>query len=96
MTTLRAGRFRSRGSIFGMGKILVSFPEPSRPAMGPIQPYLKKVPAVLTRGVKRPGRDADHSSLLVIRLRMSGTTPSLLHLPSRPVQRQPYLHMTGH
>jgi hypothetical protein len=34
----------------------------SRPALGPTQPSVQRVPGVLSPGVKaRPGRDADHS-----------------------------------
>jgi hypothetical protein len=33
----------------------------SRPALGPIQPAIQWVPGVLSLGVKRAGREADHS-----------------------------------
>jgi hypothetical protein len=33
----------------------------SRPALGPIQPPIQWVPAVVSPGVKRPWREADHS-----------------------------------
>jgi hypothetical protein len=33
----------------------------SRPALGPTQPLIQWVPATLSLGVKRPGREADHS-----------------------------------
>jgi hypothetical protein len=33
----------------------------SRPVLGPAQPPIQRVPAAFTPGVKRPGREADHS-----------------------------------
>jgi hypothetical protein len=33
----------------------------SRPALGPTQPPMQWVPGALSLGVKRPGREADHS-----------------------------------
>jgi hypothetical protein len=33
----------------------------SRPALGPTQPPIQWVPGALSLGVKRPGREADHS-----------------------------------
>jgi hypothetical protein len=54
-TRLRAGRsgFDSRGG--GL------FTTVSRTALGPTQPPIHWVPGALSLGVKRPGRDADHS-----------------------------------
>jgi hypothetical protein len=58
VTKLRAGRpgFDSRQ---GLGIFL--FSTASRPAVGPSQPLIQWVPGVLFLGVKRPGREADHS-----------------------------------
>ena len=39
------------------------FPHQSRPALGTTQPAIQWVPG-LSRGVKRPGRGADHPSLI--------------------------------
>jgi hypothetical protein len=43
----------------GMGIFL--FTTVSRPALGPTQPPIQWVPGVLSLGVKRLGREADHS-----------------------------------
>jgi hypothetical protein len=37
------------------------FSTSSRPALGPTQPPIQRVPAALFPGVRRPGREADHS-----------------------------------
>jgi hypothetical protein len=37
------------------------FTTASRRALGPTQPLIQWVPGVLSLGVKRPGREADHS-----------------------------------
>jgi hypothetical protein len=43
----------------GAGNFL--FTTASRPALGPTQPPFQWVPGALSLGVKRPGREADHS-----------------------------------
>jgi hypothetical protein len=52
---LRAGRPRGRSTSPGRVKYFLFF-TPSRPVLGPTQPRIQCVP-----GVKRPGREADHS-----------------------------------
>jgi hypothetical protein len=37
------------------------FTTASRTALGPTQPLIQLVPAALSLGIKRPGREADHS-----------------------------------
>jgi len=45
----------------GLGILL--FTTASTTALGPTQPPIKWVPVALSLGVKRPGREADHSTL---------------------------------
>jgi hypothetical protein len=44
----------------GLGIFL--FTTASRPTLGPTQPPIQWVPGTLSLGVKRPGREADHST----------------------------------
>jgi hypothetical protein len=37
------------------------FSASSRPVMGPTQPPIQRVPGALSLGVKRPGRESDHT-----------------------------------
>jgi len=46
---------------FGRPKYVFLFTTASRTALGPTQPPIQWVPGVLSLGVKRPGREADHS-----------------------------------
>jgi hypothetical protein len=46
-------------SWWGLGIFL--FTTVSRTALGPTQPPIQWVPGALSLGVKRPGREADHS-----------------------------------
>jgi hypothetical protein len=57
------------------------FSHTSRPALGPTQPPVQWIPG-LSRGVKRPGRGADHPPLLTPRSRKSRAIPLL---PSGPL-----------
>jgi hypothetical protein len=47
-------------SWLGLGIFL--YTTASRPALGPTQPPIQWIPGALSLGVKRPGREADHSS----------------------------------
>jgi len=60
--SLRAGLVR--GSNPGEGR---EFPHPPRPALGPTQLPIQRVPG-LSPGVKRPGRGVDHPPHLASRL----------------------------
>jgi hypothetical protein len=57
---LRAGRPRGRSSSPGRVKNFL-FSTSSRPALGPIQPPIQWAPGALSPGVKRQGREDDHS-----------------------------------
>jgi hypothetical protein len=52
---------RMIGVIFPAGLRIFLFDIMSRPALGPAQPPIQWVPETLSLGVKRPGREADHS-----------------------------------
>jgi hypothetical protein len=57
---LRAGRAGGRCSSPGRVKNFV-FSTSSRPNLGSTQPPIRWVPGAPSPGVKRPGREADHS-----------------------------------
>jgi hypothetical protein len=47
--------------LIGTGGNNFHFSMSSRPALGPTQPPIQRVPGAPFPGVKRPGREADHS-----------------------------------
>jgi hypothetical protein len=51
----------SAGLRAGWSRGIYLFTTASRPALGPTQPPLQWVPGATSLGVKRPGREADHS-----------------------------------
>jgi hypothetical protein len=63
-----------RVSIPGRGKILL-FSIATRPDLGPTQPPIQWVP-----GVKRPGREADHSPRPSAEVKKSLAIPPVLHV----------------
>jgi hypothetical protein len=65
------------GSKSGMGKIFV-FSTASKPALEPTQPYDQWVPETISPGVKRPGREADHSPPSSAKVKNAGAIPPLL------------------
>jgi hypothetical protein len=71
---------RGFDSRWGLGVFL--FTTASRTALGPAQPPIQWIPGGLSLVVKRPGREADHSSHLVSRSRMRGAIPPLSNTPS--------------
>jgi hypothetical protein len=74
---LRAGRPRCRSSSPRKVKNFL-FSTSSRPTVGPTQPHIQWVPGPLSPGVKRQGREADHSpptSAEVKKMRIYTSTP---------------------
>jgi hypothetical protein len=55
--------YKTTGKIIRLrwGPGIFLFTTASRPALGPIQPPIQWVAGALSLGVKRPGREADHS-----------------------------------
>jgi hypothetical protein len=64
------------------GRSSILYSTESRPALGPTQPPNQWVPAPLSPGVKRPGREADHSPPSSD-VKNGGALPPLLHTSSR-------------
>jgi hypothetical protein len=58
---LQAGQLRGQSSSPSRVKNFL-FPVSSRPALGSTQPSIQRVSGTLSSGVKRPGREADHST----------------------------------
>jgi hypothetical protein len=54
----------------------------SRPALGPIQPPIQWVLGALSLGVKRPGREADHSPPNSAEVKKTWSIQPLLHISS--------------
>jgi hypothetical protein len=76
----RTGRPRGRGSSPGRVKNFL-FSKSSRLALRSTQPHIQWVPGALSPGVKRPGREVDHSptSAEVMKMWIYTSTP---HTPS--------------
>jgi hypothetical protein len=49
----------------------------SRPALGLTQPRKQCVPEALSKGVKRPGREVNHSSPFSAKFKKGGAVPPL-------------------
>jgi hypothetical protein len=70
-----------RVSNLGRGKIYL-FSTSSRSALGPTQPPIQWVPGAISPGVKRPGREADHSFTSGAEIKNDGAIPPLPHTSS--------------
>jgi len=53
-----------------------------RPAQGPTEPPIERVSGALPMGMKRPGREADHSPPSSAKSRIRGALPALSHTSS--------------
>jgi hypothetical protein len=69
-----------RGSIPGRDKMFL-FPIAPR-ALGPTQFPIQWVPGALSSGIKRSGREDDHSSPSSVEVKDDGAIPLLPHTPS--------------
>jgi hypothetical protein len=66
---------RGSGVRFPVGLGIFLFTTASRTALGPTQNPIQGVPGTLSLGVKRPGREADHSPPSSAKVKMHGATP---------------------
>jgi hypothetical protein len=71
-----------RGWIPGKDTIFL-FSIASRLTLGPTQPPIQCVPGALSPGVKRLGREADHSPPSSAEVKNDGAIPTLPHMSSR-------------
>jgi hypothetical protein len=54
----------------------------STPALGPTEPFIQRVSAVASLGVKRTGSEADRSPPSSAEVKNGGAVPPLPHMPS--------------
>jgi hypothetical protein len=53
-----------------------------RPTLGPTQPPIQRLPGAFSLGIKRQGREADHSPPTSAEIRKGGAIPPLPHTSS--------------
>jgi hypothetical protein len=71
----------SQSSIPVRGKKFFSTPQPLEPTLGPSQPPIQWVLGPISPGIKRPGREADHSPPSSAEVKNDGgNLRSLIHL----------------
>jgi hypothetical protein len=71
---------------------ILLFTTASRPALGPNQPPIQWVPGAFSPGVKRPGREADHSPPSTAEVKEC--VELYLHCPNTPTRRDAQLMHT--
>jgi hypothetical protein len=71
-----------RGSISGRVKVFL-FSTASRPALGPTRSRIQRIPGTFFPGVKRPGREANHSPPTNTEVKNGGAILPLPHISSR-------------
>jgi hypothetical protein len=74
-------RLDGRCSSTGGDRIFL-FPTASRPALGPTQPPIQWIQVAPYPGLKRPGREADHSPPANAMVKNGGAIPPLLRTSS--------------
>ena len=81
--------FQDKGSVTGRGKrFFFLFPKTSRPILAPTQPSIEWLLWAFSSGVKRPGREANHSTLPYPKVKNKwscSSTPSYLYEGRRDV-----------
>jgi hypothetical protein len=80
-------RIRRPGFDSRQGQEVCIFSTASRPVLRPTQPAIQWVPGALSPGVKRPGREADHSLPSSAVSRKGGAKPPLPHMSSWRVRK---------
>jgi hypothetical protein len=70
-------------SVLDEGKHFFLFSTASRQVLGPTEAPIQWVPGVLSPGIKRPGREAEHSSQCSADVKNGGAIPPLPHTSSR-------------
>jgi hypothetical protein len=72
--------------MYGYGSIpdrrTIVFSITSRPALGPIQPLIQRVPEPFPPGIKRQGHEADHSPESSAEVKNGGAIPPVSHASS--------------
>jgi hypothetical protein len=71
------------GVRFPAGLGIFLFTTASRTALGPTQPPIQWVPGAISLGVKRPGREADHSPSSSAEVKNEECVELYLHSPIR-------------